>query len=268
MSRDIAQLHPELQDKIAQLRTLCEAEGLQLGIGECFRSVEEQDTLYAQGRTISGQIVTYARGSSYSSQHQWGIAFDFFKNVAGHAYDDTAFFKRVGALGKSIGLGWGGDWITPVDMPHLYLPYWGDTPTTLKRRYSTFEAFKATWPTVYRKDGEKVTQLVVDGYWGTSTTLRLQEIFCTPQDGIVSDQWIGWQSQNPGLTTGWEWRADPKDGSQLIRAMQRKLQVPEDGLIGHNTILALQLWLGTPADGYVSDPSPMVKALQTWANNQ
>ena len=99
MGRDISRLHPRLQGKVAQLQKACEKAGLALGIGECFRSAAGQDALYAQGRTSPGAIVTNAPGSSYSSQHQWGIAFDFFKNVSGHAYDDNGFFSRVGAMG-------------------------------------------------------------------------------------------------------------------------------------------------------------------------
>ena len=41
-----------------------------------------------------------------------------------------------------------------------------------------------------------------------------------------------------------------------------------DGEIGDKTIKALQRWLGTKEDGYVSNPSNMVKALQRWANEQ
>ncbi len=147
MARDVKQLHPRLQEKIVQLQTLCNKEGLKLGIAECFRSAAEQNALYAQGRTKSGSIVTNAPGSSYSSQHQWGIAFDFYKNVSGHAYDDDAFFRRVGQLGKSIGLGWGGDWHSIVDKPHLYLPDWGSGTGILKSTYGTFANFKKTWGT-------------------------------------------------------------------------------------------------------------------------
>ena len=78
MGRDISELHPRLQKTISQLQAACRQENLALGIGECFRSVAEQDALYAQGRTKPGAIVTNAPGSSYSSQHQWGIAFDFY----------------------------------------------------------------------------------------------------------------------------------------------------------------------------------------------
>lgn len=159
MARDITQLHPRLQEKIAELKELCKKENLNIGIGECFRSVAEQDKLYAQGRTTSGSIVTNAKGSTYSSQHQWGIAFDFFKNVKGHEYDDTAFFNRVGALAKSIGLAWGGDWKNPVDKPHLYLPDWGSTTSKLKSQYGTFEKFKATWEVKKVEEKKEVYKL-------------------------------------------------------------------------------------------------------------
>ena len=148
MSRDITQLHPRLQEKIAKLKVLCQENGLELGIGECFRSVAEQEALYAQGRTAAGNIITNARGTSYSSQHQWGIAFDFFKNVKGQEYSDNTFFTKVANLAKSIGLAWGGDWTGFVDKPHLYLTDWGDTTSILKERYGTFEKFKATWGTM------------------------------------------------------------------------------------------------------------------------
>jgi peptidoglycan L-alanyl-D-glutamate endopeptidase CwlK len=143
--RDIKQLHPKLQKKLEQLKALCQKESLPLAIGECLRTVAEQDALYAQGRTKAGKVVTNAKGSTYSSQHQWGIAVDFFKNVKGKEYSDTSFFKQVGTLAKGIGLGWGGDWKNPVDMPHLYLPDWGNTAAALKSRYGTPIKFFATW---------------------------------------------------------------------------------------------------------------------------
>lgn len=185
MSRDITQLHPRLQEKIAKLKVLCQENGLELGIGECFRSVAEQEALYAQGRTAAGNIITNARGTSYSSQHQWGIAFDFFKNVKGQEYSDNTFFTKVANLAKSIGLAWGGDWTSPVDKPHLYLPDWGDTPTILKNTYGIFDRFKATWnaapntsPTTSIEKGDRYMfepSSVKKGSTGTSVLL-LQEI--------------------------------------------------------------------------------------------
>lgn len=262
--RDVKQLHPELQHKIKRLQELCEIENLPLGIGECLRTVEEQDKLYAQGRTEPGAIVTYARGSSYSSQHQWGIAFDFYKNVPGHAYDDVGFFQSVASAAKSLGLAWGGDWTSPVDMPHLYLPYWGDTPAPLKRQYTIPEHFIKTWP---RDPDADDGLLDVDGWCGPATVTRLQEIFGTPVDGIISDQWIWYKDQNPGLIAV-EWVQSPRYGSSLVKQLQRFAGCPTDGVIGPETISALQARFGTPVDGCVSGPSVLIMAIQDWANKQ
>lgn len=146
MGRDITQCHPRLQDLAAKLVSECDKAGLKIKIGECYRTVAEQDVLYAQGRTKPGNIVTNAKGSSYSSQHQWGIAFDFFRNDGQGAYNESGnFFAKVGAIGKSLGLGWGGDWTSIVDKPHLYLPDWGSTTSKLKQMYGTPDSFKKTW---------------------------------------------------------------------------------------------------------------------------
>ena len=145
--RDITLCHPRLQKLITQLTSECANAGLPIKIGESFRSVTEQDALYAQGRTQPGSIVTNARGSSYSSQHQWGIAADFYRADGKGAYNESGdYFKKVGELAKNLGLGWGGDWKSIVDKPHLYLPDWGSGTNILKQRYGTFEAFKKTWP--------------------------------------------------------------------------------------------------------------------------
>lgn len=144
--RDIKQLHPQLQTKIKQLIQLCAAQGLIIGISECLRTVAEQDTLYAQGRTAPGNVVTNAKGSTFSSQHQWGVAFDFYRNEGTGAFnEDGHFFEKVGVIAKSIGLGWGGDWTSPKDRPHLYMPDWGSTTSQLKSKYGTPDKFIATW---------------------------------------------------------------------------------------------------------------------------
>ena len=97
--RNIDDLHPKLQSLIAKLRAECEKQGLKIGIGECLRTVEEQNAFYAKGRTAPGSIVTNAKGSSYSSMHQWGVAFDFYRNDGKGAYNDNdGFFGKVGKL--------------------------------------------------------------------------------------------------------------------------------------------------------------------------
>lgn len=153
--RDITLCHPRLQRIASAWIKACATEGITVAIGETLRTVAEQDALYAQGRTKPGNIVTNAKGSSYSSQHQWGIAFDFYLkmdvdgdgSMSDDAYNDsTGMFKKAAELAKALGLAWGGDWRSIVDKPHLYLPDWGSATNILKQRYGTFEAFKKTWP--------------------------------------------------------------------------------------------------------------------------
>ena len=189
MARDTSKLHPILQTKMQQFLSLCQKEGLKVGIGECVRSVAEQDALYAQGRTKPGGIVTNAKGSTYHSMHQWGVAFDFYRNDGKGAYNEAnGFFKEVGALSKTLGLEWGGDWKSFQDQPHIQLPYWGSSPTKLKNLYATPERFRTTWnPEVPKKTVKKgssendigwlqnelckwtTMKLLIDRTWGDET---------------------------------------------------------------------------------------------------
>lgn len=157
MSRNVKELHPILQDKVDQLIQLCRSKGIEIGISECVRTVAEQDALYAKGRTIPGNIVTNAKGASYSSMHQWGVAFDFYLKMDvdkdGKTSDDaynnaTHLFDKVGQLGKSIGLEWGGDWKSIKDLPHFQLPDWGSTTSNLRKIYGSPMKFMSTWKDV------------------------------------------------------------------------------------------------------------------------
>ena len=110
--------------------------------------------------------------------------------------------------------------------------------------------------------------LAVDGKWGTATTKRAQQVFETTVDGIVTDQYACYKNQNPGLIS-FEWLNNPSSyGSELIRAIQKKVGANVDGHIGPETIKKMQKYFGTVQDGCVSNPSDVVKALQRWLNKQ
>lgn len=153
--RNISQLHPELKKKAVKLQKECLKVGIKIKIGECVRTVAEQNALYAKGRNgVPGPIVTKAKGTDYRSMHQWGVAFDFFLDMDvdkdGKKSDDvfnnaTKLFNEVGAIGKKLGLEWGGDWKSIKDLPHFQLPDWGSTATQLKKEYGTPDKFKETW---------------------------------------------------------------------------------------------------------------------------
>lgn len=153
--RNVSQLHHELKKKVVKLQKECLKAGIKIKIGECVRTVAEQNALYAKGRNgVPGPIVTKAKGTDYRSMHQWGVAFDFFLDMDvdkdGKKSDDvfnnaTKLFNKVGAIGKKLGLEWGGDWKSIKDLPHFQLPDWGSTATQLKKKYGTPDKFKETW---------------------------------------------------------------------------------------------------------------------------
>lgn len=107
-----------------------------------------------------------------------------------------------------------------------------------------------------------------DGKWGPDTTTKAQEVFGTTVDGIVTDQYKCYENENPGLIA-FEWLDNPSDyGSELIRAIQKKVGANIDGHIGPETIKKMQKWLGTVQDSCVSNPSDVVRAFQKWLNKQ
>lgn len=118
------------------------------------------------------------------------------------------------------------------------------------------------------KEETKKHIIDVDGKWGTATTKRAQQVFGTTVDGIVTDQYVCYKSSNPGLIS-FEWKNNPSNyGSELIRAIQKKVGANVDGYIGPNTIKKMQAYFGTVQDGYVSNPSDVVRAFQRWLNKQ
>jgi peptidoglycan L-alanyl-D-glutamate endopeptidase CwlK len=113
-------LDPTLADKAQQLIDLAAREGITLQVKQGYRSPEEQERLYAQGRSAPGAIVTYARpGQSY---HQTGKAIDVVPLKNGQPDDASPHWGRIGHLGKSLGLRWGGDFKRLNDRYHFELP--------------------------------------------------------------------------------------------------------------------------------------------------
>lgn len=174
-------LHPWLDYKLGMLLKKCAKKGIYLIITEGYRTKEYQDSLYAKGRTAPGKIVTNAKGSTYSSQHMWGIAFDIAINDSKLLYD-TATIKKVAKIAKSIGLGWGGDWTSIVDTPHFYLKQWGSTTSQLKATYGTPDHFQKTWTKrVWRNKGLLLWKASskLTGYYGRITSGSTVEVLYT-----------------------------------------------------------------------------------------
>lgn len=117
-SRDISRLRADVAANCRLFVEECKKQGLPVLVTETVRDTEYQASLYAQGRTKPGSIVTNQKTPSFHSDKA-GLAFDICKNVKGHEYDDLAFFNRCGEIGKKIGFSWGGDWLHLQDKPHF-----------------------------------------------------------------------------------------------------------------------------------------------------
>lgn len=108
-SRSLDDLLPVVKRKAEEFRKLCADQGMDILIYCTLRTWEEQDGLYAQGRTKPGKIVTNARGGE--SFHNYGCAFDFVPLVAGKpAWSDTNLYRKAGVIAESVGLEWAGRW--------------------------------------------------------------------------------------------------------------------------------------------------------------
>lgn len=120
-SRSINDLCPALQPLAREFMIRCAAENIPTVITCTLRSNEEQDVLYAQGRTAPGKIITNAKAGQ--SKHNTGEAFDVgLKNQDGSMdWDDTnPHWLHMGQVGEELGLIWGGRWKHP-DKPHFEL---------------------------------------------------------------------------------------------------------------------------------------------------
>ena len=112
--RDIKQLRVQAQKACTLFLSECKKQGLDVCITETYRSQERQNYLYEQGRSRSGNIVTWTKNSRHTSRMAWDIC----KNVKGAEYSDSSFFKKCGDIAKGLGITWGGNW-KQVDTPHF-----------------------------------------------------------------------------------------------------------------------------------------------------
>jgi peptidoglycan L-alanyl-D-glutamate endopeptidase CwlK len=119
--RNLKTLLPAAQDKARDFMEALEAAGIHAKIISGTRTSAEQNALYAQGRTTPGKIVTNARAGF--SNHNFGVAWDIgIFTEDGKYLDESPLYKKAGAIGKKLGLEWGGDWKGIVDEPHFQVP--------------------------------------------------------------------------------------------------------------------------------------------------
>lgn len=138
MDRDSSHLCTALQPLEAQFHAQCHTAGLRTFTTQTWRSYEDQDADYAQGRSIPGEIITNARGGE--SPHNCTIDGTATGSPASRAFDFALFdaddneldwnasdanWKKAIAIGEALGLESGSTWQCGlIDNPHFELKNW------------------------------------------------------------------------------------------------------------------------------------------------
>ena len=142
-SRKLEDLHPESRKKSTEFLKKAKSEGIDVLVYCTYRSEEEQQVLYMQGRlnrfgitleelnrkrrelglwelspAEAKRIVTNAK--PWQSAHQFGVAIDLVPLHGGKpAWSDVETYKRLGEIAKEFELEWAGKWKRFREMPHF-----------------------------------------------------------------------------------------------------------------------------------------------------
>jgi len=153
----LSQLYPDFAERLKTVyRQMHEIHGRPMRAVEGVRSFKRQLSLYAQGRTQPGKIVTKARPGF--SVHHYGIACDswfrgndpFLESLTPGQRD--FYWKEFGFFCQKYGLTWGGDWDgdkdmtdqTLHDMPHAELTY-GFKVDEMRRTFEVNRSLSTLW---------------------------------------------------------------------------------------------------------------------------
>lgn len=132
----VLKLHPRIRTEVKELIEKAETQfppKIAIRIVQGYRTIQEQNDLYAIGRTKPGKKVTNAKGGS--SFHNYGLAIDFalmydkdgngtwetlsWDTRADFDNDKSIDWLEVVKIFEAAGYQWGGKFSTITDMPHL-----------------------------------------------------------------------------------------------------------------------------------------------------
>lgn len=151
-------LHPAVRQETLMAYTHINkkllGKNIRLRFTHTLRTINEQNELYALGRTKPGKKVTNAKGGK--SIHNYGLAFDivllvdrnsdgYFESVSWDTKSDLdkdgkADWMEVVTYFKSKGWQWGGNWKSFPDYPHFDKTM-GHTSATLMAKLSAGDVF-------------------------------------------------------------------------------------------------------------------------------
>ena len=231
MSFSLDTLHPYVKQLALKFLDECEKQNFPVKIYFTFRTIDEQNKLYAQGRTKKGPKVTNARGGY--SYHNYGLAFDAAPLINGKIdWNNEALFNKMGSIGQSVGLEWGGNWKSFKDTPHLQwsggltiqqllagkrpkTPSDANIPKT-EDKPPTIDSMK-----LLKMDSVKTFQTIMgleaDGVLGPKTNKEINKVLSMPTKKL-------------------------KSKGTVVRYLQYRLGITVDGDFGRKTQEALKKW--------------------------
>lgn len=140
-SRALTDLHPEVFPLATAALAECRRQGLDVLVTCTFRSAQEQDELYAQGRTRPGAVVTNAKAGQSAHNYRvgqvpaslaldvvpirngkpvWGLAGNGIDNdPADDARDDLELWQRVRKCFEDAGFESASRWPKFREWPHF-----------------------------------------------------------------------------------------------------------------------------------------------------
>jgi len=156
ISRDKNLLYPPFAEQLRYFESRLAAARLSFYLFMGLRTFEDQDELYAQGRTKPGKIVTNARGGG--SLHNYALAADFvldgMPDKPGIQWsweirsdlnaDGRNDWLQMAEIAVSCGLEAGYFWKRFPDAPHVQNRY-GLTLAEIKEIYRAGHGIKAVW---------------------------------------------------------------------------------------------------------------------------
>lgn len=148
-------IYPALADKVRKMAEILAGDSIEIRVTQALRTWGEQQALYEQGRSREGKIVTNCQaGHSY---HNFGLAVDCCPSLylPGQPFApdwnaDHPTWKRMEAVGQSLGLDSGATWRTFKDAPHFQLTgrFPEGSPTDEIRDMFHVAGMQAVWDAV------------------------------------------------------------------------------------------------------------------------
>lgn len=148
-------LYPEVRINAGHVIDDMAEEGFVVFAYSGFRSWDEQEKIYAIGRTDESKaagekIVTNAKPGN--SLHNYGLAIDLaFSKSGTNPWSESHPWDLLGEKVRDHDLQWGGDWTRFQDRPHIYRDY-GFTIPALKVLYAR-DKLTTVWTEIDKKRG-------------------------------------------------------------------------------------------------------------------